>query len=170
MSLINTLRKNPEVRTIFGKKEIEIIEKQILGIKLKPSEKTRLSRDIKKKLIAVKKLSESISEFDLKKGQDIKKKIGEAKEVIFENKYSSRISRIWVYGSTAANDRTFSSDIDIAVEFTNISKKEATEFRINVSGKLSDMVDIQVYNILPEKIRKEIDKNGKVIHERENRR
>ena len=41
--------------------------------------------------------------------------------------------------------------------------KEASEFRIKVSGKVPEKIDIQVYNTLPEKIKKEIDKKGKVI-------
>ena len=166
MSLLKTLR-DPEVRKLFGKREIEIIEKQILGINLKPSEKTRLSRDIKKKLIAVKKLSENISEFELKKGRYIKENIEEAKEVILESKHHSIIKKIILFGSTADNSRTFRSDIDIAVEFDKIDSKEALEFRLKASGKLNEIVDIQVYNVLPEKIKREIDEKGKVIWKRE---
>ena len=168
MSLLEEL-KNKEIRKIFGKKEIEIIEKQLLGIKLKPSEKTRLSRDIKKKFEAIKRLSENISEFELKKGAVIKERIKNAKEAIFESKYLTRIKRIILFGSTATNERTFHSDIDLAVEFTEISKKEAAEFRIKTLGRVSDMVDIQVYNILPEKLKRSIDGNGKVIYERNSR-
>ncbi len=167
MSLLNTIRKNPEIRKIFGKKEIEIVEKQILGIKLKPSEKTRLSRDIKKKFSVIKSLSENISEFELKKGQYITGHIEEAKEVILESKYHSRIKKIILFGSTAENSRTFRSDIDIAVEFDKIDLREATEFRLKSLGKLSEMVDVQVYNILPEKIKREIDEKGKVIWKKE---
>ena len=166
MSLLKTLRDS-EVRKLFGKKEIEIIEKQILGIKLKPSEKTRLSRDIKKKLIAVKKLSENVSEFELKKGRYIKENIEEAKEVILESKHHSIIKKIILFGSTAENSRTFRSDIDIAVEFDKIDSKEALEFRLKASGKLNEIVDIQVYNVLPEKIKREIDEKGKVIWKKE---
>jgi len=166
MSLLKTLR-DPEVRKLFGKREIEIIEKQILGINLKPSEKTRLSRDIKKKLLAVKKLSENISEFELKKGRYIKENIEEAKEVILESKHHSIIKKIILFGSTAENSRTFRSDIDIAVEFDKIDSKEALEFRLKASGKLNEIVDIQVYNVLPEKIKREIDRKGKVIWKRE---
>ena len=49
MSLLKTLKEEKNARKIFGKKEIEIIEKQLNGIKLSPSEQTRLSRDIRKK-------------------------------------------------------------------------------------------------------------------------
>lgn len=167
MSLLNTIRKDPNIRRIFGKKEIEIIEKQLLGIPLKPSENTRLSRDIKRKFEAVKSLSENISEFELKKGALIKRLIEDAKEAIFESKYLTKIKKIWLFGSTAENQRTFHSDIDIAVEFSNISSKEASEFRIKTMGKINDMVDIQVYNVLPRKIKKEIEAKGKILWKRE---
>lgn len=165
MSLLNTIKKK-EIRKIFGKREIEIIEKQLLGIKLKPSEKTRLSRDIKKKFEAIKELSQDIDEFSLKKGQRIKQLVNEAVGVILKSKYSKNIRKIILFGSTAENERSFRSDIDIAVEFTSITEKEAVDFRIKTSGELSDMLDIQVYNFLPEKIKKRIDKKGKVLYER----
>ena len=169
MGLIHTLRENKEIRRIFGKKEIEIIEKQLLGIKLKASENTRLSRDIKKKFIAIKKLSENEREFGLKKGSIIKEKIERVIELIKNSKYFSKIKKIVLFGSTAENQRTFHSDIDISVEFSEINQKEASEFKIKTSGESGEMVDIQVYNFLPEKIKKEINKKGKVIYEKQNK-
>ncbi len=157
MGLIHTLRENKEIRRLFGRKEIEIIEKQLLGIKLKASENTRLSRDIKKKFIAIKKLSENEREFGLKKGSIIKEKIERVIELIKNSKYFSKIKKIVLFGSTAENQRTFHSDIDISVEFSEINQKEASEFKIKTSGESGEMVDIQVYNFLPEKIKKEIN-------------
>jgi predicted nucleotidyltransferase len=166
MSLLNTIKKTPEIRKIFGKREIEIIEKQILGINLTPSEKTRLSRDIKKKFEAIKALSLDVSEFNLKKGQRIKALTNSAVEVILKNKFSQRIKKIVLFGSTVENERTSHSDIDISVEFTEITKQEAVEFRIKVIGELNEILDIQVYNALPDKIKKQIDSKGKVLYER----
>lgn len=165
MNLINTLKKNPNVRKLFGKREIEIIEKQLLGIKLKSSEKTRLSRDIKKKFEAIHALSGNISEFDLKKGQRIKERIENAKEVILKSSYLPKIKKIVLFGSTAENARTFRSDIDISIEFSEMDKHTAFDFRKQILGQLGDDMDIQVYNILPNKIKKEIDNFGKVLYE-----
>lgn len=92
--------------------------------------------------------------------------IENAKEAIMESKFLTRIKRIILFGSTAANERTFRSDIDIAVEFDKINEKEAAEFMIKTLGRINEMVDIQVYNVLPKKIKKEIDEKGKVIYER----
>jgi len=167
MSLLAVIRENKNIRKIFGKKELEIIEKQILGINLLPSEKTRLSRDIKKKLKAVQELAGYSNEFELKKASIVKEMIEEAKEAIFESKQLSRIRRIILFGSYAENQATFRSDIDIAVEFSEIGDRESTEFRIRVMSKLPEKLDIQVYNTLPEKIRKEIDKKGKVLWKKE---
>lgn len=168
MSLISILKKE-ELRKIFGRRELAIIEKQLLGVRLKQSEKTRLSRDIRKKLEAIKELSKYASEFQLKKGAEIKKRIEEAIDIIKESKYFKDIIRIWLFGSAVEDKLTLTSDIDIAVEFTSISSKKATMFRAEIAGRANDKVDIQVYNTLPEKIRKEILSKGRILYEQENK-
>ena len=140
-----------------------------MGINLKPSEVIRLSRDIRKKFNAIKDLSNFSEEFKLKKGAYIKEMIEEAKEVIMESKEFYRIKKIILFGSAAENQLTFRSDIDIAVEFSDINTKEATLFRVNISSKINDRVDIQVYNVLPNKIKKEINEKGKVLYEKQNK-
>lgn len=164
MSLIKTLKENENARKLFGKKEIEIVEKQLNGIKLTPSEQTRLSRDIRKKFQAIKELSEYTGEFQIQKGELLKEKINNAKNIILESKYLSRIKKIVLFGSAVENDLNYRSDIDIAVIFSEISKQEAEEFRIKTMGRLSDKIDIQVYNILPDKIKKQIDEKGRIIY------
>lgn len=163
MTLINTLKNNKNMRTIFGKQELKIIEKQLLGINLSPSERTRLSRDIRKKMQAIRKISQYENMLDLKKGAEIKYLIEDAKEEILKSEYFPRIKKIFLFGSTVTNQRTFRSDIDIAVEFDNISLRDATKFRIHIAGRVSEKIDIQVYNTLPEKIVKEINEKGKLI-------
>ena len=166
MSLLNTAKKSENMRKIFGKRELVIIEKQLLGVKLTQSEKNRLSRDIRKKLSAIKELANFSSEFGLKHGGTIKETVQETKELILKSKHFPKIKKIVLFGSTADNTRTLNSDIDIAVEFDNINKKEATRFRLDLIKKTTDKVDIQVYNVLPNKLKKEIDLKGKVLYER----
>ncbi|MBM3234544.1 nucleotidyltransferase domain-containing protein [Candidatus Pacearchaeota archaeon] len=166
MNMLNFLKQNKNTRKIFGERELKIIEKQLNGITLTQSEKNRLSRDIRKKFEFIKDAERFSDEFELKKGQKIKQMIDDAVKVILRSKYSKDIKRIILFGSTVTNDRTFRSDIDIAVEFINITEREAVEFRIRAMGELSDMMDIQVYNVLPEKIRNSIDKNGRILYER----
>ncbi|AJF62902.1 MAG: hypothetical protein QT11_C0001G0766 [archaeon GW2011_AR20] len=165
MSLLNIIDKNTNLRRIFGKKELVIIKKQLLGVPLKESERTRLSRDIRKKLEAIKELSKFSLEFDLKKGAEIKKILEEAKEVIFQNRLFSRVKKIILFGSAAENKLNLNSDIDVAVEFNKISEEEATNFRKEVMGKINEKTDIQVYNILQGKIKREISNKGKVLYE-----
>jgi len=165
MNLSNFLNKNENARKIFGKRELKIIEKQILGISLTQSEKNRLSRDIRKKFEFISEISKHDFDFRLKKGCLIKEIVEETKKSIINSQYSKRIKRITLFGSTIDNQRTFRSDIDISVEFNKIDLKEATEFKIKFSN---DSIDIEVYNFLPDKIKKEINKKGKVIYEREN--
>ncbi|MEK6873501.1 MAG: nucleotidyltransferase domain-containing protein [Nanoarchaeota archaeon] len=164
-SLLNFIRKNEDLRAIFGVRELKIIEKQLLGINLTQSEKNRLSRDIRKKLKVIKEISKYQEEFELKKASEIKIIIKDIKEYILSSEYFPRIKRIYLFGSSVKNERTFRSDIDIAVEFTDdIGLKEATEFRIKFSGR--DGLDIQVFNILPEKIQKSILNNHKVLYKK----
>ncbi len=165
MSLLTTIKKNPNVRRLFGKRELIIIQKQLLGVSLKESERTRLSRDIRKKFDAIQELAKFSEEFHLKKGAEIKKIIEEAKEVISQNRLFSRIQRIILFGSAVENTLAFSSDIDIAVVFTHITQEEAIRFRREISGKVNERVDIQVYNVLQNKLKKEIAIKGKILYE-----
>lgn len=169
MRLIEALKKFKNIRRLFGKRELVIIEKQLKGVRLKPSEKTRLSRDIRTKFKAVQELIPYAEDFGMKHGAMIKEIIKDAKEVILESKYSSYIKRIILFGSILENKLTLESDIDIAVDFIKISAKESIEFRIDVLKKVGERIDIQVYNTLPKKIKNEIDEKGKVIYERKNK-
>jgi len=169
MGLLQEIKRNPNMRRIFGKRELIIIEKQLMGVKLKPSETIRLSRDIRKKFDVIKELGRYSSEFELKKGAVIKEIIEEAKEVILESAYFPKIRKIILFGSAVKNQLTFRSDIDIAVEFDEITNKEALLFRRSILSKVNERVDVQVLNVLPEKIKKEIQKEGKVLYEKKNK-
>jgi predicted nucleotidyltransferase len=169
MSFIKEIKENENLRKIFGKRELKIIEKQLMGVSLEPSEKTRLSRDIRKKFEVVKTLIPYSDEFGLKHGANIKEFIKEVVEVIKEHEWFWKIEKIILFGSLVEKRFHLFSDIDIAVKFKkDINEKEAFEFRRKILKNLSEKIDIQVYNILPEKIKKEIDKNGKIIFQRKN--
>lgn len=167
MGLLELIRKNNEVRKIFGKQELKIIEKQLLGVSLTASEKIRLSRDIRKKFQVVKKLSKFSNEFDLKKSEEINFILNEAKEVILGSKHFKNIKKIFVFGSFVENKMTLDSDVDIAVEFFNISKRDATKFRAEISGRINKKIDLQVFNLLPKKIQNQILKRSRIIYEHE---
>ena len=166
MSLLNFIKTHPEMRRIFGKKELQVIEKQLQGISLTQSEKNRLSRDIRKKFEIIKELSHLSNEFDIKKGAEIKEIIEETKEIILSDELSKKIKRIILYGSVVSNEIAQSSDIDVAVEFTAINEKEALLFRKRILGKTNERIDVQVFNVLPEKIKKSM--NERVLYERKN--
>jgi len=167
LNLLKFLKENNNTRKIFGKREIKIIEKQLQGINLTQSEKNRLSRDIRKKFRFIKDVVRFEEGFDLKKGALNKRLIEDTKKVILESEYSPKIKSIILFGSTIENKLNFRSDIDIAVVFKNITKKEAGKFRIHVLGRVNNKIDIQVYNVLPEKIKKEIDLKGKILYKNE---
>lgn len=167
MNLLQFLKKTPEARKIFGERELKIIEKQLNGINLTQSEKNRLSRDIRKKLQVIKEISKFENEFNLKKAQLINKMIQEAKEIILEHPLKNKIKKIMLFGSVIENKLMIKSDIDIAVEFSEITKKQAFDFRKNIFGKVPDKLDIQVFNFLPEKIKESITKRHKILYKNE---
>ena len=167
MNLLNFLKANANTRKIFGKRELKIIEKQMQGINLTQSEKNRLSRDIRKKLEFVRDAASLSGEFKLKKGAEIKEIIEDAKNEIIHDKIAPKIKEIILFGSATENQMTSRSDIDLAVKFSDININDATLFRARTAGRISQKIDIQVYNILPEKIKKEIDEKGRVIYKHE---
>ena len=164
MKLIDFLKSNQNTRKIFGERELKIIEKQSLGINLTQSEKNRLSRDIRKKFQFIKEVSKFESEFNLKKGAEIKKAIEEVKREILNDKLKGKITKILLFGSFIENKLTFRSDIDVAVMFDKINKEEATKFRMRAQGRLSERIDVQVFNLLPKKIKDSIIKNHRIIY------
>jgi len=170
MNLIQFLKTNENTRKVFGKRELKIIEKQLMGINLTQSEKNRLSRDIRKKLDFIKEISKFSEDFEIKKAGIIKELINESKEKILESKYFPRIKKILLFGSVVENKLTTNSDIDIAVEFDKIDLREATLFRIEIQGRVNDRVDIQVFNILPKKIKTSILKTNKVLYENDKKK
>lgn len=166
LRLKNFLKNSRNARKVFGEKELEIVFKQLDGMRLKQSEKNRLSRDIKPKLEFIKEIAEFKEEFKLEKNQDNKKLIEKAVETILNDESKHNLKAILLSGSFADNSFTNRSDIDICVVFrTNPSLKEATEFRIRVSGQLPKKVDVQVFNILPQKIKREVARNHKVLYQ-----
>lgn len=167
MNLVQFLKTNENTRKIFGERELKIIEKQLNGINLTQSEKNRLSRDIRKKLQFIKEASKFEDEFALKKAHSLNIVVNTAKETILNHSLRNKIKKIVLFGSFVENRLTMKSDIDISVEFLNITKEEAFKFRKNISGQLPDKIDVQVFNVLPEKIKKEIINKGKVIYSNE---
>ena len=167
MDLINFLKNNENTRKIFGKGELKIIEKQLLGISLTQSEKNRLSRDIRKKFDFIREISRYDYDLRLKKYSEIKKIISQALEVITQSEYMSKIEKIYLFGSLVERTNIYRSDIDIAVKFKEISEVEAGKFRLYVLGRVNKKLDIQVYNVLPDKIQNEINKKGKIIWKKE---
>ncbi|MBI2141981.1 nucleotidyltransferase domain-containing protein [Candidatus Woesearchaeota archaeon] len=164
MGMADFLKTSKNSRRVFGRKEIEIMLKQLDGSLLTQSEKNRISRDIKPKLELVREMAKYESEFRLQKNQDSKLLIENALDTILKDELSDRIRAVLLFGSFSDKTYTSRSDIDICAVFRAISLKEATEFRIRVSGQLPEKADVQVFNILPQKIKREIARNHKVLY------
>ena len=159
---LKTILKTKNARKLFGKKELNIIQKQLQGINLTQSEKNRLSRDIRPKLQCVLEIAQFKEECKLEKNQENKKIIKKTITTILKEK---NIKAILLFGSHANNTQTIRSDIDIAVVFKKpITLKEATKFRIRISGQLPKKVDIQVFQHLPQRIKKSLAKNHQILY------
>ena len=158
------LKQNKNARRIFGKKELEIISKQLGGLPLTQSQRNRLSRDIKPKLEFIKEISKFGDEFELKKNANNLILIDKAVQLILQDELKDRIKAILLFGSHAGGTVTKRSDIDICVVFTDISLEESTKFRIRILGNFSAKVDIQVFNTLPQKIKRSIARNHKILY------
>src|SRR3989338_4158201 len=100
------LRQNKNARKIFGRKEIEIMLKQLGGLPLSQSERNRLSRDIKPKLEFIKEISKFDDEFRLKKDQNASKIIDKAVKVILQDKLKDKIEAILLFGSRVRGIRS----------------------------------------------------------------
>jgi len=166
MSLLNFIQKHPFSRKIFGKKELEIIQKQLLGISLTQSEKNRLSRDIRPKFKFIKEAIPFQDEFELKKDMIAIRIAEEAKEAILKHPLHDKVQAVLLFGSHVKNEVSPDSDIDICVIFSEISAEEAFHFRAEVGGELPDNADIQVFNVLPEKIKKDIALHHRILHKK----
>ncbi|MBI2130319.1 nucleotidyltransferase domain-containing protein [Candidatus Woesearchaeota archaeon] len=163
------LTGNQNARRIFGKKELGIILKQLDGRPLTQSERNRLSRDIKPKLDFIKEIFEFGDEFGLRKNQDNKRIMEKAVDAVLKDELGQSVAAVLLFGSFADNTFTSNSDIDIcAVLKKDVSLRDATRFRIRVSGQLPKKADIQVFNALPQKVKKEIAKNHKVLYQSRN--
>lgn len=153
-----------EARSIFGKKEQEIIKKQLNGEKLSQAQRNVLSRSIRKKLEFISKISDFKDEFELKNNSDNIKKIEKTVNIILSDELEKNVRAILLFGSFADKTNIWRSDIDICVVLNKeISVRDATLFRLRVLREISEKIDFQVFNILPLKIKKSIALNHKVL-------
>lgn len=167
MGLLSLLKHNKNVRKIFGKKEIEIIFKQLEGAQLTQSEKNRLSRDIRPKLEFIKQANEFRDEFRLERNQSNKKIIEKALAAILNDKIKENVLAVLLFGSYSDKTATKRSDIDVcAVLKKNISLKEATLFRMRIAREVPEKIDIQVFNALPQVLKRSIARNHKILYKR----
>lgn len=97
---------------------------------------------------------------------DIQKIIKQAVDLILREDKKNNLRAILLFGSHSNGTAFWRSDVDIAVLF----KKEPTEkevflFRKRLMGQLPDIVDLQVFNVLPLKVKKSIAENHQVLFE-----
>jgi predicted nucleotidyltransferase len=163
MTLLDFIKKSKDALLVFGKKETLIIEKQLKGIKLTQSEKNRLSRSIRPKLDFIKRCSVYKDEFNMKKGGDVFKKLEMLKDEILTGKFGRILKRIYIFGSFVENKMSMDSDVDVAVEFNKITRKDASMFKIAIQS--DNMLHISVFNLLDDNLKEEVKENGRIFYE-----
>lgn len=95
---------------------------------------------------------------------DVPKIIKQAVDLILKQDTQKNIKAILLFGSHADGTAIWRSDIDICALFKETpSLQDATSFRIKIAAELPDIVDIQVFNTLPQKIQKSIADNHKIL-------
>ncbi|HLC95722.1 MAG TPA: nucleotidyltransferase domain-containing protein [Candidatus Nanoarchaeia archaeon] len=165
LSLRNLLKNNKEARRIFGEKELKIVIKQLEGITLTQSEKNRLSRDIRPKLQFIKELIPFDKEFELKKGQHYQGYIGMAVSAILQDELAKNVLAILLFGSRAGGIVSIRSDVDVCVVLNKeISSQETTKFRLRILRDLPDKFDVQIFNVMPQKIKRAIAANHRILY------
>jgi predicted nucleotidyltransferase len=164
MGFLEFVKNNENSRKIFGKKELEIIEKQLNGVELTQSEKNRLSRDIRKKLDFIREASYFSKEFYLKKGSEINSNIDEFLKIIKSDRNFIDIKKIFLFGSSNLKDSNLLSDIDLAVSLPDLSKKESLSFKARILGRAPEKIDLSIFELLPDNIQKDILKNSRIIY------
>ena len=168
MNFKQFLQINKKSRKIFGRKELEIILKQLDGKPLTQSEKNRLSRDIRPKFEFFNECTLFTKFFKLKKGELIKEQIESTLNKILTDSLAPHIQLILLFGSAVDFSMSYRSDIDICVVFDkSITPKQATEFRLHMLSLLPSNIDVQIFELLPFKIRREILKKSKILYKAE---
>jgi len=122
-----------------------------------------LSRDVRPKLEFIREINEFRDEFKLKKDQDNKKMIDKAVELILEDELKDKVRAVLLFGSHSRGIVTPRSDVDVCVVFDNIERSESGRFRLRILSDLPDKFDIQTFNTLPQKIKRDIARNHKVL-------
>lgn len=159
------LLKKAELRWLFGKRELAILEKQLWGVDLSQSEKNRLSRDIRRKMNAIALIRLSPADVELKKGAEWKERVEETLEILRSSSWFSLIRRITLFGSSVNGNRHLLSDIDLCVELDETASHQSGLFRLQINGLLPEKVDLSAFNELDEKVKSAV-RQGKILYER----
>ena len=150
-------------RLIFGKKELEIIKKQLLGLQMTQSERNRLSKFIRPKLQFMEKCVEFKQEFELIRKEKFKLILSQTLNACLEDKLGKNICAILLFGSHVDETAIWRSDIDIAVIFDeDISSRDQIDFTLRL--QIPEIVQISIFNSLPIYVKASLIKNYKVLY------
>lgn len=96
--------------------------------------------------------------------EKIQEIIQKALDLILKEDHGHKIKAILLFGSQANNTSIWRSDLDFCVVFNeDPTFLEAGLFRKRLMGLLPEVVDLQVFNVLPLKIKKSIADNHLIL-------
>ena len=74
-----------------------------------------------------------------------------------------KVKFIFIYGSEVSGEKLETSDVDFCVYYDTNDKEEMVKFRLRLLSKLPKNFDVQIFQLLPLFMRKEVLK-GKLIY------
>ncbi len=166
MELMNFLDNSAGARLVFGKKELEIIRKQLLGMPLKQSERNRLSKFIRPKLRFIAQCAVFKNEFELIRKSRLKELLAHVLNVVLSDKLGKNAVAIFLYGSFCNNSANKFSDLDVGVIFPEITPRQAASFEVRVLSKVPELVDVKVFNTLPLRVKRSVVENYKILYKK----
>ncbi|MDP3742427.1 MAG: hypothetical protein Q8R15_03870 [Candidatus Micrarchaeota archaeon] len=165
MGLLDFLKREEKAsRLIFGKRELQIIRKQLMGESLKQSERNRLSKFIRPKLRFMADCGKYSEEFELKRKATLKTLIKDTKKAILKDKLGRKAIAILLY-APKIEQSSGATSIHLCAMFKEIKTREAEKFRMRITKRVPEIVSVQVFNTLPIWIRLEIARNYKIVYE-----
>lgn len=100
---------------------------------------------------------------------DVERIIKRTVDIILKEDKEHNVKAILLFGSHADKTAIWRSDIDICVIFKkDLTDQKAFLFRKKMMGLIPDVVDLQVFNVLPSKIKKAIAEKHHVLFQTNN--
>jgi len=93
----------------------------------------------------------------------MKKEVQTLLKTLKSMKEFKKVKFIFIYGSEVTGGKLRTSDVDFCIYYDTNSKEEMEKFRLKLLSKLPENFDVQIFQLLPLFVRKEVLK-GKLVY------